>query len=263
MSGFRTWRRGRDSNPRYGRFPYTALAVRRFRPLSHLSVADIVYYISMPLSVSLEVENCSMIAFTDIEMTGVNALRNEIIELGLITADSDSLEIKDAWTTKVHPLSHPLKANKHSLDITGYNVNDWKHALHPRDAITEYVRRATDSVFISEAIQTIDWPFLDKAFRNYGIDHNFIGRIDITHIIRKRLSGRTGFEKFSMREASVHLKIPPEKTPHRAILGASRAYAIYALLEGKDSDDRPLEPLEVEKRVIWALSQLDDNAFLP
>src|ERR1700726_430245 len=32
------WRRGRDSNPRYG-CPYAAFRVRCFQPLSHLSVA--------------------------------------------------------------------------------------------------------------------------------------------------------------------------------------------------------------------------------
>src|SRR5262249_61537820 len=32
------WRRGRDSNPRYG-YPYAAFRVRCFQPLSHLSVA--------------------------------------------------------------------------------------------------------------------------------------------------------------------------------------------------------------------------------
>src|SRR3954452_10511877 len=31
------WRRGRDSNPRYG-YPYSAFRVRRDRPLCHLSV---------------------------------------------------------------------------------------------------------------------------------------------------------------------------------------------------------------------------------
>src|SRR3989442_7287287 len=35
---WRLWRRGRDSNPRYG-YPYAAFRVRCFQPLSHLSVA--------------------------------------------------------------------------------------------------------------------------------------------------------------------------------------------------------------------------------
>src|SRR5262249_40498099 len=34
-----SWRRGRDSNPRYG-YPYAAFRVRCFQPLSHLSVID-------------------------------------------------------------------------------------------------------------------------------------------------------------------------------------------------------------------------------
>ena len=33
----RRWRRGRDSNPRYG-YPYAAFRVRCFQPLSHLSI---------------------------------------------------------------------------------------------------------------------------------------------------------------------------------------------------------------------------------
>lgn len=34
------WRRGWDSNPRYG-YPYTAFRVRRIRPLCHLSARDV------------------------------------------------------------------------------------------------------------------------------------------------------------------------------------------------------------------------------
>src|SRR6266700_7608788 len=36
--GRTSWRRGRDSNPRYG-YPYAAFRVRCFQPLSHLSEA--------------------------------------------------------------------------------------------------------------------------------------------------------------------------------------------------------------------------------
>ena len=33
-----SWRRGRDSNPRYGFRPYNGLANRRLQPLGHLSI---------------------------------------------------------------------------------------------------------------------------------------------------------------------------------------------------------------------------------
>src|SRR4051812_23146896 len=35
------WRRGRDSNPRYGFTPYNGLANRRLRPLGHLSASPL------------------------------------------------------------------------------------------------------------------------------------------------------------------------------------------------------------------------------
>ena len=35
--GFQTWRRRRDSNPRYGNSPYGGLANRWFQPLTHVS----------------------------------------------------------------------------------------------------------------------------------------------------------------------------------------------------------------------------------
>ena len=37
------WRRGGDSNPRYGFWPYNGLANRRLQPLGHLSARDITY----------------------------------------------------------------------------------------------------------------------------------------------------------------------------------------------------------------------------
>ena len=36
------WRRGRDSNPRYGFRPYTRLAGERLRPLGHLSATHLI-----------------------------------------------------------------------------------------------------------------------------------------------------------------------------------------------------------------------------
>jgi hypothetical protein len=39
------WRRGRDSNPRYGFRPYNGLANRRLQPLGHLSSADLVGFL--------------------------------------------------------------------------------------------------------------------------------------------------------------------------------------------------------------------------
>ena len=41
------WRRGRDSNPRYGFRPYNGLANRRLQPLGHLSVARNLYLMGL------------------------------------------------------------------------------------------------------------------------------------------------------------------------------------------------------------------------
>src|SRR5215472_14161848 len=37
------WRRGGDSNPRYGFWPYNGLANRRLQPLGHLSARHVTY----------------------------------------------------------------------------------------------------------------------------------------------------------------------------------------------------------------------------
>ena len=42
LLAFEGWRRGRDSNPRYG-YPYSAFRVRRDRPLCHLSACEIMW----------------------------------------------------------------------------------------------------------------------------------------------------------------------------------------------------------------------------
>src|ERR1700681_1118679 len=59
------WRRGRDSNPRYG-CPYAAFRVRCDRPLCHLSVAPVSINFSIPIQQNTPVGTCACVGLTGI-----------------------------------------------------------------------------------------------------------------------------------------------------------------------------------------------------
>ena len=77
------------------------------------------------------------IAFTDLEMTGLDPLKHEIIEFGLVVADEESLEILARYDQKVKP-EHIEAAQKEALGVAGYKEEDWKDAISLKDALAQY-----------------------------------------------------------------------------------------------------------------------------
>ena len=168
------------------------------------------------------------IAITDVETTGLDFAIQEIVEIGLVVINQQTLEILDTLDIKVKP-EHIETADEFALKLNGYNETDWKNAITLKEAMSIYGEKTKDAIFCAHNV-TFDWSFISKAFKETGIkdemDHH---RIDLFTMIWMKFR-TSSFEKFSLNEAAKRLGVPEEPMPHRAINGTMTAYEIYKKL---------------------------------
>ena len=80
-----------------------------------------------------EVKNIP-ISFLDLEMTGLEGHRHEIVEIGLVKASQPDLKIIETWEIKVRP-EKLSEADPIALKISGYDKEKWKEAVSLKEAM--------------------------------------------------------------------------------------------------------------------------------
>jgi len=168
------------------------------------------------------------IAMTDLETSGDVFGVHEILEIGLVVFDQNTLEIIDTLNIKTKPLNIG-NAVPAALEKNGYNEKDWQDALSLKEAIQEYADKTKDAIFCAYNA-TFDWGFMNDAFRKTGVEDTMdYHRLDLLSIVwTKSLKDK---EKWSLKTACEMFDIPPESEVHRAINGAMTAYELFKKLK--------------------------------
>ncbi len=174
------------------------------------------------------------LAITDFETSGVDPRVHEILEIGLIVVEQDSLEVVDTLDMKVKP-EHIETASQTALSLNGYDERNWKDAVSLTDAIAVYASKTKYAIFCSHNV-TFDWGFATEAFYRTGVMHDMdYHRIDLFTVAWALLRPE-GVQDFTLSGIGSHLGVEPEPVPHRAINGASNAYHVLRrLIFGKTS----------------------------
>ena len=171
----------------------------------------------------------SNIAFTDFEMSGLDPLRHEIIEFGLVVADSGSLEIISEMDRKVR-MERPETANAESLAFAGYREEDWRDAISIREALEEY-SKLVDGALFAAWNTPFDWTFLAQAYRAADIKNPLdYHTLDIFPVAYEKLRDNRELKELKLSEICKYFGIEKEPKPHRAINGARKAYEVYRKL---------------------------------
>src|SRR3989344_7207477 len=68
-------------------------------------------------------------AFVDLETTGLDERVHEIIEIGVVVADQNTLEIKEEWQARIMP-EFPERSNKLNREINGFDEQEWQGEPH-------------------------------------------------------------------------------------------------------------------------------------
>lgn len=184
----------------------------------------------------IAIQSIMKIAITDIETGGLSFRKHEILEIGLIVVDLDTMEIVDTFEAKVRP-ERPLDIDSRAAAVNGYNEAEWEDAMTPYQAISMYTEKARGCTFLAHN-NIFDYGFLDQMAHDTGVPLPFTRhRLDLLTLAWGELRGIT--DKLSLKALCGILGLPEEPERHSALEGAMAAYRVFgALMELRDRNKK-------------------------
>jgi DNA polymerase III alpha subunit (gram-positive type) len=113
--------------------------------------------------------------FIDLEMTGLDVGRHEIIEVAALRVSQPKFEIENSYYTKIFP-EHIGTGDPQSLKVVNYSPESWKNALPLRQVLEELSRFAPDSILTGWAVQN-EWDFLNSALEKEHLPYFYTHRL--------------------------------------------------------------------------------------
>ena len=167
------------------------------------------------------------LAFIDIETTGINVLKHEIIQIGCVLADSN-LEILEEFEIKIKP-EHIEQADKVALKVNHYNEKDWADAISEKEALKILSKKVKDCMMVGQNV-AFDSGFLEYVFAKNNLENTMhYHKLDTISIAWAKLHKDTEVEHFSLREMCKRFDIINEN-PHSALSDARATYELYKKL---------------------------------
>ncbi len=170
------------------------------------------------------------LAFVDIETTGLDYDKGEIIELGVIIArlkDSE-LTVVDQIDLKITP-KHIETADPVALRINGYNEADWIFAVSIEEALKQFVQKTEGAVFVAHNI-VFDYGFIDANLKRYGIEAKYhYHKLDTLALAFGVLQNNDDMGKLSLRALCEKYGIENKKA-HSAYADAYATYEVFKKL---------------------------------
>lgn len=165
----------------------------------------------------------SPICFVDLEMTGLEAQKHEIVEIGLVKTLQPDLKIIETWEAKVRP-EHIETADPKALEISGYNPEGWKNAISLKEMMG-ILSQKTQGTILAGFVAFADYSFLDAAVTKTSIPLDFHRRyLDINSYAHAKLGydwNETGLSALCKR-----LGISLDNH-HTALADALACYEVY------------------------------------
>ena len=167
------------------------------------------------------------LAITDIETTGLDVRRHEIIEIGLVVVHQKTFEITDTLDVKVIP-THIETASPDSSIVAGYRPDHWTGAIALENAMAQYAAKTRGMIFTAHNV-SFDWQFIEEAFRLTKFVHKLdYHQVDIPSVAWTLLKGLR--PKMRLSALCDYFGIEREPSPHRGINGAMKAYEVLKKL---------------------------------
>lgn len=166
-------------------------------------------------------------AFIDIETTGLNLLKNEIIEIGCVLT-TPNLEVIEEFELKIKP-ERIEDADSVALKVNHYNEKDWESALDYKEAINIFLDKVKECIMVGHNV-AFDSGFLEYYFNKLGVMNTLhYHKLDTVSIAWAKLHNDPDLERFSLHEMCVHFGIE-NKNPHSGLGDARATYELYKKL---------------------------------
>lgn len=167
--------------------------------------------------------------FVDVETTGLDPLKHELIEIAAIRTTFDGLHIKESFEAKLRP-QHLERAEPKALEVNGYNEVEWapERCIAPESVVKTLASMAANAVLVGHNI-SFDENFLVALYTSQGLPSPFgYHKVDTVALawpffVNGTLSG------LNLSKLCAYLGVPTIPN-HRAASDVSACRKAYLLL---------------------------------
>lgn len=164
----------------------------------------------------------------DLETGGLDPQKHEVLEIGVVTFDSETFEIISTFESRARAY-YPEKVSPEAARVNGYNEEEWKSAPTLYEAMCKLAPLTRDACFASHNV-CFDWSFFEKARESTLTPFTFSYRkLDLYSLAWAKLP-HDKVQKWSLKGLCEYLGIEPEPEIHSALNGAMKAYEVYKKL---------------------------------
>jgi DNA polymerase III epsilon subunit-like protein len=115
------------------------------------------------------------ILFIDLEMTGLDVEKHEIVEIGALLVRQPDFKIMNSYYTKVAP-THIETGDPKSLRVIRYAAKDWADAIPLKQALMELSEFAPNCMLAGWCVQN-EWDFLNHALAENSLPYFYSHRL--------------------------------------------------------------------------------------
>ncbi|MEK7505003.1 MAG: 3'-5' exonuclease [Patescibacteria group bacterium] len=177
------------------------------------------------------------LAFIDLETTGLDPEKHEIIELACLLAKQipnpgkgPKLELIEEFEFKIKP-KHLETAEQMALNKNGYNDADWLFAADLEQVLKTLSDKAVGASMVAHNV-TFDWNFLNKAFSTTGIPNKMhYHRIDTMSMAFTKLYHDDRAQAFSLGALADFFGLKNDRA-HTALADIRTTFELYKKLLG-------------------------------
>jgi DNA polymerase-3 subunit epsilon len=172
-------------------------------------------------------------AFVDIETTGFEPGKHEMIEIGLVLVkqigdEGKKFEILDEIELKIKP-ERIEDADPQALKVNGYDPSQWIFANTLKEAMTIFSSKTENAIFVAHNL-TFDYSFIEHAFKITGVENKmFYPKIDTISVAYAKLHNNPQVEKFRLQKLCEYFGIKNERA-HTALADAKATFLVYEKL---------------------------------
>jgi DNA polymerase III subunit epsilon len=174
------------------------------------------------------------LAFIDLETTGLNIEKHEIIEIGGVLAEQDwnsdtpKFKVLEEFELKVKP-EHIETADPAALRINRYDPSQWLFAYTLPEALKMFSEKVKGAIMVSHNV-SFDYAFLAKAFAKTDIkDTMHYHKLDTISIAFSKLHKKGDVDALSLNALAKYFGVENEQA-HSALPDARTLFEIYQKL---------------------------------
>jgi len=165
--------------------------------------------------------------FLDIETTGLNVVKHEIIEIGCVVT-TPKLKVIEEFEIKIKP-EYIENADPISLKVNHYDFMAWQGASSLQDAMKMLSKKVQDCTLVGQNV-AFDSGFLEYAFIKTGIKNPMhYHKLDTISMAWAKLHKNKKVTNFSLRELCLFFGIKNDKA-HTGLSDARATFKLYKKL---------------------------------